>query len=59
MSPLQSLFKVNSALGSKANLPKIPSRTDFLKTIEGTKNSKELIDEIRHRFALKQAYKED
>ena len=49
----------NSALGSKANLPKIPSRTDFLKTIEGTKNSKELIDEIRHRFALKQAYKED
>ena len=37
----------------------MPSRAEFLRTIEGTNTVGELVNEFRQRFALKQAIKEE
>ena len=40
-------------------MKKVPSRRDFIRTIEGTNSVSELVSEVKNRFALKKAVKED
>ena len=40
-------------------MKKIPSRGEFIRTIEGTNSVSELVTEVKNRFALKKAVKED
>ena len=40
-------------------MKKVPSRRDFLRTIEETSTVTELVTEVRNRFALKKHIKED
>ena len=44
---------------SSKKLNKVASRKDFLKVIEAAKDSTELVNEFRNRFAMKAQLKED
>jgi len=58
-SPSVSFANTQSDLGMARRLPKVPSRSEFLKAIEGSKTVRDLIAEFKNRFALKRLIKED
>ena len=43
----------------RRGIPKIPSRKEFIRTIEGTNSVSELVTEVKNRFALKRHVKEE